>query len=207
MGSTQQHLYMDNFHLPRNTQKLRRAAVAFLVASTLVSLAHALPITPNDAYLFGTGNTPETIEAGILSSWGLDLGKFPEKYKMDSNGEDGTHETLLASYATTFTPKQEASGATITWVGPKVLGDARFLLVKDGNSAISWYLFNLSTPMWDGKEVLNLSGFWPGPQQGAISYVALYGGGTSVPDGGSTVILIGAALTGVHFLVRRRRRT
>ena len=69
-----------------------------------------------------------------------------------------------------------------------------------------WYLWDLSAAGlgWNGTDTLDIGVLWP--EQGAISYVGIYGGGSepeAVPEGGSTVILLGSALLGVGFFRRR----
>jgi hypothetical protein len=64
-------------------------------------------------------------------------------------------------------------------------------------------LFNLTSLGWDGMETLNLSGFWP--QQGAISYVALYGDAKKVPEP-TTMLLLGFGLLGLVGFGRKIKK-
>ena len=87
----------------------------------------------------------------------------------------------------------DPADATITYVSgqPVIAAQDIFLLVKDGNQIPAAYLFGISG--WNGTESLVLTGFWP--QGGAISYVSIYtSGSTPVPDGGTTLMLLGAGL-------------
>jgi len=148
-----------------------------------------------------------------LAAWGLELdqptiegiiagyiGTAIELYKQDHDGA----ETGAAAgwYTTTFfdTP-EDPSGASIVWDGPGYITPPAYLLVKDGNQNPAWYLFNISN--WNGQETIVLENFWPGP--GAISHVSIYGG-TAVPDGGMTLMLLGGVLVGLETLRRRLRR-
>jgi hypothetical protein len=101
-----------------------------------------------------------------------------------------------------FNSLSDPSGGAISWVGSgPVAKDNIFLLVKDGNQNPSAYLFNISG--WNGTELLSLSNFWPGPG-GAISHVSIYASG--VPDGGTTLILLGIGLAGLGAARRLSRR-
>lgn len=76
-----------------------------------------------------------------------------------------------------------------------------YLYGKFGNGAFVWYVGNLSGAQ---DLPLNLG------QAGGQSHYSLYNPtstpGTSVPDGGATILLLGGAMTGVAFLARRIRR-
>ncbi len=178
--------------------------VAAMAALSLACLAHALPITPLSGVLNSTrweGN--QTAQPQIDAAIAGFLGTSTELYKQNVGG--GESGALAGSYNTVFTPTVEPSGALITYTGGPVLGDTRFMLVKDGNQQPAWYLFNLTALGWNGTEDLVLSGFWPG--NGAISHVTLYGGtGTSVPDGGATMALLGLSLLCVEGLRRKMKR-
>jgi hypothetical protein len=110
---------------------------------------------------------------------------------------------LAGSYQTTFAnlPLDPAE-ATITYVGGPIVGPTAFLLVKDGSQIPAWYLYNLTAaPLsWNGTETIYLTGFWP--NDGAISHVTLYGGG-SVPDGGITIAMLGMGFCVLEFVRRR----
>ena len=110
---------------------------------------------------------------------------------------------MAGSYATTFAnTASDPADATITYTGGNIVGATAWLLVKDGNNNPAWYLFNLTTLGWNGTDVLQLTGFWPG--SGAISHVALYGTpGTSVPDAGTTMALLGLGIGALGFARRK----
>jgi hypothetical protein len=99
------------------------------------------------------------------------------------------------------------SGAVISYIGGSYAScPSCFLIVKDGNNSPAQYLFSLNavgaSPAWDGTSNITLSGFWVGTQ-GSISNVAVWGTGTSVPDGGMTLVLLGGALVGLGVLRRK----
>ena len=152
-----------------------------------IDLTYPIDPDPNSPYyvpLTFTGNSnPDILKVVDPYLSGLaDLA-----YKQNAGGsEEGW---LGSSYTTSF--NSDASGATITYNGSGsalTLGP-KYLLVKDGNHTPYAYLFDL-TSAWNGTETLTLSGFWP--DQGSISYVAIY-----TPDGGTTLILLGMALAGL----------
>lgn len=120
-------------------------------------------------------------------------------YRQNVGGaEEGT---LATSYTTLFseTPS-DPSAATIEYDGGDIVGPNAYLLVKDGNQIPAWYFYDLTAFGWNGTETITLSGFWP--QGGAISHVSLYGDQSQVPDGGSTLILLGSAFLASASLKR-----
>ena len=173
---------------------LRLFAVTVLALGLAVS-AQALTITPasgvlNTSRWMGDQTSQSEINTAIAGI----IGSSTELYKQDVGGpETGA---LATSYSTAFfNSATDPEDATITWVGGAWVGTVAYALVKDGDNSPAWYLFNLTTiGPWDGKDTLTFQDFWVG--NGAISHVALYGT-TSVPDGGSAVMLLGAALMGL----------
>lgn len=162
--------------------------------------AHALSITPGGAVMTGDQTAQPAIDSAIASTLGLSV----ELYKQNVGGAEsgilaGSYETLF------FDTPTDPSGATITYTGGDILGDMKFLLVKDGNQNPAWYLFNLTTLGWDGVETLELSAFWPAG--GAISHVTLYGSSSppAVPEPG-TLLLLGGGLLGLAVYGRRRMK-
>jgi hypothetical protein len=160
--------------------------------------AVALSVDPTDAVLFGN----ETANPAILSIVEPYVAPATLQYKANvGSGEEGP---LAGSYSTTFlnTPT-DPSGATIAYTGGDIVGPNAWLLVKDGAQEPAWYLFDLTDLGWNGMETLELSGFWP--QQGAISYVALYGNAERVPEP-ATMLLLGFGLLGLGGLKRRFKK-
>lgn len=179
------------------------AVVIVLSATTAKADLLLSPSSPTPP-LVTIGPGGGTSESGILSyikdTLGYDVSN--ELYKQNYQGtESGPFKD---SYTTTF--NSDASGASITWVPsqPYINASPAYLIVKDGNHDPIWYLYDISKPpatQWDGKETIQLSGFWP--SRGNISNVGIYGTSTSVPDGGMTVMLLGGALVGLETLRRR----
>ena len=177
---------------------------AILAALVATSAAFAITITPaTTTVAFGDQNSQSQIDGAIAPF----LGTSTLLYKQDVGGPESG--SLAGSYQTVFanTPGDPAD-ATITYVGGPIVDPVAFLLVKDGNMSPAWYLFNLSGLGWTGTQTLELTGFWP--DQGAISHVSLYGGSVEqtpgVPDGGSSVAMLGLGLCGVAWLRRRLGR-
>lgn len=114
-----------------------------------------------------------------------------------------TEEGGFKDYYATVFPGADPSGASISWTGsgldPFISGNPIILDVKDGSQTPAHYLFNLSSIPWDGKETIELRNFWPGT--GSISHIAIHGG-TQVPDGGATALLLGIAILATGMVSR-----
>ncbi len=178
-------------------------ALLLLTAGLGLALsADALPITPATGTLNSTRWEGDQVSTpDVLTAIQPYVGTSTELYKSNVGGpEDGA---LAGSYETTFTnTPSDPSGASILYVGGPIVSPTAFLLVKDGNHSPAWYLYDLTALGWNGTATLDLSAFWP--NQGAISHVSLFGTqGTTVPDGGATVGLLGIALMGIALLRRR----
>jgi hypothetical protein len=177
----------------RASLKLFGAAV---LALGFAAPSEALVITPSTPHWEGNVNNTPVIEAAIAAI----IGNSTELYKAEvDGGEEGSYQ---GSYETEFfnTPT-DPMDATITYVGGSVIPPTAYALIKDGNAIPAWYLFNLTALGWNGTEILQFQGFWPGT--GAISHVSLYSGrntpppDVSSPDGGSMAMLLGMSLMGI----------
>jgi hypothetical protein len=182
---------------------------AFLVAAS-VCASSALPIPPI---------TPTTGDLNVTRWEGLEtsqsdinivingiIGNSTELYKQNV-GQSGDTGFFAPNYTTVFdaTPT-DPSEATVTWDGGAFIPASAYMLVKDGKQSPAWYLFDLSALGWDGMATLDLTGFWP--NEGAISHVSFYSGQSDipgVPDGSSTIAMLGVSF-GVLGLLRGRRR-
>jgi hypothetical protein len=172
------------------------ALAALLVAATATS-SHALLITAGvtPAVAFGDDNGQAAIDAIIAPIVGSTLAD----YKDNKGGvEEGSFQ---GSYNTTYNIVGLTSESfQIAYTGGSAIsGGPIYLLVKDGNASPNWYLYNITG--WNGTDAIQGQGFFPA--QGGISHVAIYGNGTSVPDGGTTLLLLGAAC-GFVGCVRRK---
>ena len=181
---------------------IKNFGTAVLAAVTLSVAANALPIMPSSGVLNTTRwQGPETGQAAIDAVILPIIAPSTEVYKQDVGGAESG--SLAGSYQTTFNADQ--SGGTIDYISGPIVSPTAYLLVKDGAQNPGWYLFNLTALGWNGTDDLVLSGFWP--DQGSISHVSLYGGSgggqTGVPDGGSTVALLGLALAAVAVARRK----
>jgi len=168
----------------------------FLAVIATVALglsANALTISPTATFLTGT-DTSDLSDLDISSLLGV--GNLTTLYRQDLQGNDSG--TFSASYATVFsnTPA-EPQDADITFgSGPSITGFADlWLYVKDGNSDPAFYLINLNAQGWDGIDPLQLRTFWP--NDGSITQVRILGNSSSVPDGGVTLALLAAGLSGL----------
>lgn len=195
--------------------KLLKVAIASAVMVAGVALtpnAQAILITPATPNVNGTnsgeGKTDPLNASQVEDILGLASGTLTEAYKSDEDGDSvGTDSgDFAASYRTSFSnPVGDPANATIRYDGspdPFISGSTIWLAVKDGNHAPWFYLFDISG--WDGTEIIELVGFWP--SRGAISHVSIFTGGSSVPDAGTTLVLMGAGLLAVAGIGRRNAK-
>ena len=199
-----------------------KLAWAAAMAAAMVVGAQALVITPDKGILDITrwqGN--ETSQNAIDEIIAKIISPAKELYKQDVGAGDDVH-SLRDSYQTTFSDvPEDPSGALIKYTPPgDIVGPPAYLLVKGGGPEMNgggpemksggpenmvgplWYLYDLTDLGWNGTEDLQLRDFWP--RQGAISHVTLYGTpGTSVPDAGGTLALLGLAAGLVGFARRK----
>jgi hypothetical protein len=180
----------------KTISKALKYLAAIACAGFMASNASAIFIDPTSGALNttrweGNDNDQNTINPIIASI----VGNSVEQYKVEP-GESGP---LAGSYDGSFT----ANGGLIDQTGPGVISPDAYLLVKDGNHEPAWYLFNMTALGWDGTDDIILLGFWSGTQ-GSISHLTLYSGsGTTVPDGGSMLVLLGGAVAVLGFLRRK----
>ena len=188
--------------------KLRKILFAASLAAALSAPVSAISITPTSGDLGTTRfEGDQTGQTQINTVIGGIIGNTTELYKQNVGDATDTGD-LAGSYVTTFsnTPS-DPSEAFIDYVGGAFLQPTAYLLVKDGDQSPAWYLFNLTALNLQPGEDITLTGFWP--NQGAISHVALYSsagsGTTSVPDGGSAVVLLGFSLAALGMIRRKLR--
>ncbi len=179
-------------------KKFTKLAIAVALATGITFGVQALEITPDTLPQITGNQTSQNEINGVIDDYiGTPLKDYL-MYKQDVGG--GESGPLAGSYQTTFNNSPlDPSDALIQYVGGLNVGPTAWLLVKDGNQSPAWYLFNLTTLGWNGTDDLKLTGFWPA--QGAISHVTLYG--TAVPDGGTTMALLGLGIGAVGYLRRK----
>lgn len=114
----------------------------------------------------GTEESPETEEEG----------SFADSYETAFENDPLDPEDAVINYSS----------------GEPAIGCPEcYLVVKDGKNEPAQYLFNIGD--WNGTDSIDLAGFWD-ENQGAISHVAIFGGGgTEVPAPG-TLGLFGLSL-------------
>ncbi|MFN0127213.1 MAG: hypothetical protein ACKV19_11075 [Verrucomicrobiales bacterium] len=121
-------------------------------------------------------------------------------YKDNSPGPDEEGQEDL--FSTVFGPDaNDPTTATLTYTGPAISlydWDCAFIVVKGGNNFVYYSLSG-----WDGDEDIQVTNAdLPPNRQGippGISHVSIYAceGTPTVPEGGTSVALLGLALAGV----------
>jgi hypothetical protein len=196
----------------------------FLMVLPCSLLAGTIVITPDtQTHWTDTVNDPpnEPSITEIEDIVGAQSGSLSLLYKGEAEGEEGA---FSASYETTFYSIGENSDPNNAYIvyqeeESSIEDNPLYLLVKDGNSEPTYYLFNLldlylcdtnndgeinssdDPYQWNGIDTISLENFWPGPG-GAISNVGIYG---AVPDGGLTIFLLGIGMGGLAFFSRKFR--
>jgi hypothetical protein len=181
--------------------RLKPFFAAVAVVGALAFNASALIVGPGSPVVTGDDNSnlSDAQITSLLSSYSV--GPLSAVYQQLLNGaESGSH---AGSYTTTFANSPtEPQDADISFDGGLNLSGFSdlWLYVKDGTSRPAYYLIDLKTLGWDGESALQLRGFWP--NDGSITQVRILGNSSAVPDGGVTVALLAAGLSGLG-MVRR----
>lgn len=192
--------------------------LAALVAASVLGLAinaSAILVTPGDAVAFGDEGPDQGAVLAAIGEWlaghgitCIDVNNQAYKKEVDGGAEFGS---FAGNYSTTFsnTP-QDPSDALIVWDGGEfIYSDCMYLWVKDGNTSPIWYLIDLAAKGWDGKDDLNIKGFWLNREgtEGRISNIGIFSGTPKdVPDGGVTAMLLGLGLLGLGGMKRAIRK-
>jgi hypothetical protein len=187
----------------KNLIKLLMVLALFMAGmqanATIITLSPGTEIDCGGTGCGGVGIGPGTsaIDSYITSTYSV-----TGLYKDNVGGsEEGG---FLSSYETTFSnTASDPEDALIEYIsGPTISCPECYLLVKDGNHAPMWYLFDIGS--WDGVMDIDMQDFWP--NGGAISHVSIYGGENGdVPEPGPLALLaLGLIGVGLRRLKKAR---
>jgi|GEM_PF-4890978 VPDSG-CTERM exosortase interaction domain len=188
--------------LSDRNMRVKQLAFAVAGAAALAMNASAVTIGPGNASWSGpdTSYLDANQISSILNGAGFNVGTLTELYQQ-AVGADHDSGLYASSYTSIFSNEPfDPHDVDIKYLAGSALTgfDQLWLYVKDGNHDPAYYLINLNLVGWNGTDDLSLRAFWP-QQQGAISYISILGstGSSSVPDGGTAVMMLGAALGGI----------
>jgi hypothetical protein len=164
----------------KNTLLAAVAAVALSCSSYGLTIFDVNAVLGDGAVVLNT-NTPDT------------------DYKFDvpgtESGDTDTYETVISNGGLT---------ATVTW-SPTGSVSVSDIYLKAGNDYIYWDTSAVDWSTYDGFSITNDQLLNTGSGKAhEISHISVNGAGASVPDGGATIVLVGASLLGMSFLVRRK---
>ena len=180
---------------------IKKTGLCVALALGMSLTANAIELIPGDE--IATSNETKNLKVSEIEDLvGTDCDLI-SAYKSNVGGEE--EGGFADDYSTEYSPSADPEDATISWDGPDSISGAEiYLLVKDGNSTPAQYLFDIST--WNGQDDIQLTGFWSG-ESGSISHIEiLYCEGTSVPDGGASVLLLGIGLLGLGAVGLRKKQ-
>jgi hypothetical protein len=173
------------------TTLLKFAVTALLASST----AFAIPDSDWDlSNLFNVNSlgAPDAIVDGNING----------DYKFDV---DTTTESGMASLVSSLTTVISDDGLTAmtTWSPPGSI-DINTVFLKAGNQYAAWDTSGVNWSTYSGLYVTQ-NAIMNNPENAflGISHETLNGGSTSVPDGGTTAVLLGAGLVVLGLLGRR----
>jgi hypothetical protein len=183
--------------------KIKYTVLLVALCAGMTSLAHATLTGP---FLVDTGNSGDAAELAAFQTPSGDT-DATLCLKVDAAGTF----SLAGGGTVTITLGQEASGQNTVTVTFNLLGTGQVIcgfLVKDGN-ANNVFIYTVSADEGTtGTFTLDVPPNGAGGF-GTLSHIDIFccpGGTSGVPDGGTTVMLLGAGLSGLGLMRRFVKR-
>ena len=174
------------------TSLLKFAAAALLASATV---SYAIPDPDwdlSDLFNVNSLGAPVVTDGNINGDY---------KFDVDTSTESGM-ASLVSSLTTVIS--DDGLTAMTTWSPPGSI-DINTVFLKAGNQYAAWDTSGVDWSSYSGLYVTQ-NAIMNDPENAflGISHETLNGGGNSVPDGGTTAVLLGLGLLGLGLLGRRK---
>ena len=180
---------------------MKHSSAIFAILLALVASANATPI-----------NITTSGGADVTAALGSDLGNFSESTVLSWLTSDViTYNSLNSSSLPTPTTVAGQTGLTGGTGGNSISLNVTgydYLFFHWGGQNSGWVqAFYVGGSTGDFSFNSSAIGTGSGPSVGGLSFYSFYGPTTnSVPDGGTTIMMLGATLSGLSLMVRRFKK-
>jgi hypothetical protein len=195
---------MINITYQNNMKTLKYLVVIALALGAFALSARANLIDLGIRMLPTALGNPADEAAFIEADQNLASGSLTYLNKFENSGNFGNDGAVDSSHFTAVLTDGGANGL-VTWDLASTGFQLSYVFVKDGREAHGSFLYHLYGVTADqvfnsnGEQLVTING------RKGISHISFFGtpGGSSVPDAGSTVALLGLALLGIGIARRK----